>query len=274
MLAPVPLRRWAIVASSRGAPLIEGAGKPLQVPRHEIDLQVQARAGFERGQRGHRERVRNEVHVEARAVDAVDGQAHAVHGDRALGGDEARQLVGRFDFEEPAALRIVRDRGEPRHGSDAVDVAGHQVPSQPVGKAQRHLDVDVTHAVEAGRAAQRLRGHVEIQRGAVDLDDREAAAVEGDAVADGDIGDPVETDVDRDPQPVGLGLHRRDASPRLHDSGKHHSSFRTTRASTRRSSPTRATSRMARATRSESCARPFLNSAMPRAGSPSRQGAR
>ena len=165
-----------------------------------------------------------------------------------------------------------------RHRADAVDVPGHQVAPQPVGEAQRHLHVDVADAIEAGRAGERRRRHVERERRAVDLDDRQAAAVDRDAVAHGDVGDVANADVERDAQAVAFRLGRGDPSHRLHDSGEHQAPptrAATTRATMRRSSPTRATSMERRAPRGrQRSERPSRHSAMPRAGSPSRQGAR
>jgi len=55
---------------------------------------VHSRADVERAERGHRQWVRDQVHVKAGALDAVHGQADAVHRDRAFRRDEAREFPG------------------------------------------------------------------------------------------------------------------------------------------------------------------------------------
>jgi len=66
--------------------------------------------------------------VEPVALDAVDGEAHPVHGDRALGGDEAAERLGRLDLQAPAA-GIPGRRLPPGAGSTAANATTVPTPS-------------------------------------------------------------------------------------------------------------------------------------------------
>jgi hypothetical protein len=158
-----------------------------------------------------------------------------------------------------------RHGGEACHRSNAVDVTGDEVSAQPIGEAQRQLQVHVAHAVEPARATQRLGRHVEVGRRPVDLDYRETAPVDGHAVADRHVGDVANADIDGDPHSVGMRFDVRDAPHCLHDAGEHQALAALTRATTRKSSPTRATSCSDSAMRSDRRAK-GANSEMPRAG--------
>ena len=54
---------------------------------------------------------------------------------------------------------------------------------------------------------------------------RQAAAVDGDAVADADVVDVEPGSIDLEPQTVATRRGGRDTSHRLHDAGEHQASF-------------------------------------------------
>ena len=80
-----------------------------------------------------------------------------------------------------------------------------QVSPNAVAEAQRQLQVDVPYAVQSRRAAQRLGRDVELQCGAGDLDNGQAASVDGYAIADGNVADFVHAGVHGEPQPIRIG---------------------------------------------------------------------
>ena len=250
-------------------------GEARHVARDEVHLEVDPGARPQASERRHVECMRDQVDVEARAGDAIDGEARAVDGNRALGGNEARERRGRLDLEAEAALarRHLVDAIERDDGADAVDVPAHQVPAKPVGQPQRQLEIDVAAAVEPRGAAQRLGGHVERDRAPLLRRHGEAAAVDRDAVADRNLRDVERSGDDGETQAVAFGRGGGDPADRLHDSGEHQAFPFAIRAMMRRSSPMRVTSKSASATRSASVAMPPGKSAMPRAGSPMIEGA-
>src|SRR5262249_19244499 len=100
------------------------AEQALRVARERIDFEVDAVAGAQTLERGHGEGGRNQVDLELGAAHGVDGQAHAIDGDRSLAREVARERPGRAHPEEtiaPAPLDL-------RHLADPVDMAEHQVP--------------------------------------------------------------------------------------------------------------------------------------------------
>src|SRR5579863_9756839 len=111
--------------------------QPGEVAGHLVDLQVQARATHQRPERGHGLRVRNNVNPEGAPVDLVHRQADAIHGDRALEGEEARQRSGNPDCE----ARGARVRAHAEHLGDAIDVPGNEVSPERIPGAQRRLQI-------------------------------------------------------------------------------------------------------------------------------------
>ena len=76
----------------------------------------------------------------------------------------------------------------------------HDFMDQMVEVAELYAGVPNCSHVAAQRAGERLRRNVEGERRAVDLDDRQATAVDGDAVAHGDVRNIADADVDSDAQ--------------------------------------------------------------------------
>ncbi len=95
--------------------------------------------------------MRHQVDLELPAPGRVDGQAHAVDGDRALGRDVARERRGQLERHDRRAARG-RDRDDPAH---AVDVARHPMAVERVADAQGGLEI---HARAAFEAAERRDG--------------------------------------------------------------------------------------------------------------------
>src|SRR5438046_1067958 len=70
--------------------------------------------------------------------------------------------------------------------ADAIDVAGNEVAAEPVAQLQRAFEIDGRSFFEAAEvgAAQRLAADIKVQLASLFFDDGEAAAANGDAVAD------------------------------------------------------------------------------------------
>ena len=93
--------------------------------------------------------MRNDHHVEARAVDAVDGERRAVERDRAFFRDEARQLRRRLEDEaRHVALIVALD--DFRH---AIDVSADQMSAELVAELQRPLEIDPRALASMRRAS-------------------------------------------------------------------------------------------------------------------------
>jgi hypothetical protein len=93
--------------------------------------------------------------------------------------------------------------------------------AQTVGEPQRLFEVHPTTGVEAGRAPQRFRGHVEFERSFVERHHGETATADRNAVADRDIGEIQLMGVDAKPYPVSRRLLRNNVACRLDDAGEH-----------------------------------------------------
>ena len=102
-------------------------------------------AGRPRTEGGHRKSVRDDGDGEPVGADVGDREAHAVDGDRALVHHVAQHVGRRGDLDAHRAVGLRRARRGPR--PTAVDVALHQVPTEPVGQAHRALEV---HRVARG----------------------------------------------------------------------------------------------------------------------------
>ncbi len=120
-------------------------------------------------------------------------------------------------------------------------MARHQMTAEAVGKLQRLFQIDRARTIEPGGAAQRLARHIEAERRPIDGDDRQAAAADGEAVADAQVRHVERAGDERQRESIGRGFRRRDAADRLHDAGEHQ---RTTLARMRQSVPTGSTPTM------------------------------
>ena len=215
--------------------------------------------------------------MKACAGDAVHGQAHAVHRDRALRRDEARELRRRLDLEaascrrhrrRPASNRVTVPtpstcpviRCPPRRSARRSAISRFTSPTRSSPVVQRSVSADTSND----------------ERRAVDRDDRQAAAVDGDAVADRDVARRRARRCRRRCAARRPSASRGgDASHRLHDSGEHQASSRTTRAMHAQvvADARDVVQRRARRDRRARQGRPRTRPC-PAPGSPSRQGAR
>src|SRR5262249_31664942 len=109
----------------------------LRQPVEQVDLEVHATAWRQRTERGSLERERDQRDGEAVTLQLGHGQAHAVDGDRALGGERFERPRRRLD-PDPPALGLGLD---PHDLAERVDVALHQVTLAGVARTQRELDV-------------------------------------------------------------------------------------------------------------------------------------
>ncbi len=154
--------------------------EPLDVFGQDVGLQVHLAAGLERAERGHGQGIGNQRDAEAVGLAVDDRQAHAVDGHRALRGHLPAQPPRQLEPEE-RPLAVVLPRAERPH---VVDVPSDEVPAQPVAHRQRSLQVDEAprHKIAEIGPGERLRPGLEAERGTVDLDHRQATAVDADAV--------------------------------------------------------------------------------------------
>ncbi len=76
--------------------------------------------------------MRDQQHVEPRAVDPVHGERRAVERDGALLRDVAGEVIGRFE-DEPGGFAFGLDGDDPRR---AVDMARHDMPAEFVADLQ------------------------------------------------------------------------------------------------------------------------------------------
>src|SRR5918995_3809647 len=216
----------------------------LDVLHGHVDLEVDPVAGAPVAQRRDRLGVRDDRHREP-VVEHVDhGEAHAVDGDGALLDHVAEHVVRHAD---PQVGRRHDDL------ADAVDVALDDVPAEPVERPDGPLEV---HAVADGPSADRGAGgslgrDVGLPPAGAHLDDGQAAAVDGDRVADLGVLEDVDgrdaqaeaaggRGVTRAAGPGVGGAQGRDLAELLDDPSEHQWLLTGSR-STRRSSPRVAT---------------------------------
>src|SRR5207248_1139717 len=149
----------------------------LDVLADQIDLEVHVRELALAGERGRDLRVRDDRDLEAAPVDAVDGEADAVDGDRALLDDVAQHVGSGADRE----VEGLAARAHFIDAADAVDVAGDQVAAQAIAEAHRALEVDLrARFVLAERGAlERLGAGLDGDAAALGGGHGEADAVDG-----------------------------------------------------------------------------------------------
>ena len=228
---PLPCRRHD--AASRAAGLVE---QPRQVAGQQVHLEVHAGAARVTTGGGDLERVRDERHVAAIVLRAGDGQAHAVHGERALLGHEAPQR--RRDGDGHAHAVALGDHRQ--HLADAVHVALHQVPAQALFERERPLQVHgVPHAqVPEDGPAQRLGHGLHAEAARLHRDHREADSAHGDAAADLRVREHL---LRREPEAAArlTLLDAVDPAHLLDDPGEHQPPLPSSSTITNESSPTR-----------------------------------
>src|SRR5690606_33582983 len=118
------------------------------------------------------------------AVDRGDGEAHAVHREGTSGDHVPREPLGQGEAQQGGAVLLLTAD----HLADPVYVALHDVPVEPAVGPHAAFEVD---AVAGGELSERggLEGggdDVGAPQLALVRGDGEAAAVDGDRVAEGD----------------------------------------------------------------------------------------
>ena len=177
----------------------------LHIPCNQVNLQVHQACGLQTAQRGVFHRVRNQVDADVAAcgggcfgfasfgffglgfVDhAVYRQAHAVDSDGAFKGQKPRQPRRNLNLQLPAFAHL----GKTRDRAHAVHMAANDVPTQAVVGAQGFFQVHRAGLGQPTRMGQRLGRHVYRELVAVKVDGggRHASAVDGNAVAQGHVG--------------------------------------------------------------------------------------
>src|SRR6266480_737509 len=189
----------------------------LGVACERVHFQVDAVTRPETPERGHGERVRNQVDLEFGAAHRVHRQAHAVHRDRALARDVAREPARRAYPKKAIRPRLP----QPRDLADPVHMPRDKMAAEPVGHPQRLLEVDFARLVEPHGTPQGLTGHVYAEALPRTRDHGEAYAVHRDAVADGDIAKRQRTGVHREAQ-ASLAPFRFPDPPRRGDDSAEH----------------------------------------------------
>src|SRR5712691_341933 len=193
------------------------AQQAFRVAREGIHFQIDAVADAQMPQRGRGQRVRNQVHFEFSAPYRVHREAYAVHGDRALARDVASKVRRRADAKQAAFASRLEAHDLPY----AVDVTENEVAVEPIGKAQRFLQVDLSRFVQPRGAAEGLAGDIDPEAFLPALHHREARAVDRDAVADLDAAQAEFSRVDGEAQTSLCRLDAADFSDGGYDSGKH-----------------------------------------------------
>ena len=146
-----------------------GGQHAFDIASEKIDLDVDARAGAQRGEARVCERVRNEVHGQSSASHFVDSEADAVDRDRAFTRNVSQHILRHGDREEP----VIPDRLESLDECNAVDMAAHEVASQPIGKLERFFQIDCCALLETGHTRERFARHVDVESTFVEGDDSE-----------------------------------------------------------------------------------------------------
>ena len=150
--------------------------------REDVALEVHRIAGNHTARIRVLMRERNDGDIGDAVVPARDGQADAVDRDRAFFGNVAAQFVRHAHGEPP----ILAFAGEARHAPDAVHMALHEMSAQARDCRERPFEIDyVAGFLFAERCApQRLAGKISAEMLCVEFDHGQAAAVDGDAVAE------------------------------------------------------------------------------------------
>src|ERR1700730_8054197 len=211
--------------------------EPLDVLGEDVTFEIHGFAGGAGPERCHGQRVRDDRDAEAVVVRRGNGEADAVHGDRALVHDVAHNFGRRVETHERRAVGLLLAGA---HGAGAVDVTLHEVAAEPVGQPQRPLEVDGVAGGELAerRAAQCLDDVVGGPPPVADVHRREAAPVDGDRRAERRVLEHGRR-VDLDARPVGVRDDRAYPAQLLDDPREHQAAIS---YSSRTSGPRRVTS--------------------------------
>src|SRR6516164_5837744 len=193
--------------------------EPLYVSRDLVDLEIHARTDSELTERRRALGVRDDVHAEARALDRVDGEAHAIDGDRALRRQVACEVCGRCD-RQPLRARFTLDGGD---AADAVDVPGDQMAAERIAGTQCRLEIHCGAGREITERGERerLARYVGAECLRPKLDRGETASLDAQAVADACVRKIQPLTADREPHITTARLACEHPSDILHDPGEH-----------------------------------------------------
>src|SRR5690606_15245431 len=159
----------------------------LQVAGQQVDLQVYPTPRAVVGHDGLGQGVRDDGQLELGAIHRVHRQAGAIDGDRALEGDVLGQVTRRADAElHGTGVVLALD-----DLADTVDMAADQVAAETAGGSQGLFQVDRAAGLEVveGGAGQGLAADVGPETVTGQLHGGEADTVDGDAVAQLDVGE-------------------------------------------------------------------------------------
>src|SRR3954452_17786605 len=175
--------------SSSAASMVENSisarvgNELLHILGEDVNLEVDLAAGLGLPQRRPLQRLRDQRDGEPVVADLAHGQRDTVDGDRALLHHIAQQRRVGVEGHHPrkSLLAGLADEAHPVH------MPLHDMTAEPVGGAQRQLEVDLRPRLELAqrRAAQRLLHHVgaeqlaaaHARRGQADAVDRHAVAL-------------------------------------------------------------------------------------------------
>src|SRR5699024_2879591 len=190
----------------------------LDVLGQHVHLEVHPVADGPAAQGGAGEGLGDEPDRDLVAVDRGDGEAHAVHGEGALGHDVAGQATRQGEAQQGGAGVLLA----PDDLADPVDVALHDVAVEAAVGPHAALEV---HGVAGGEVPEGGRGEgggddVGAPVLALDRSDGQAAAADGDRVAEGDALQDVRG---ADPQAGGVRTRaeRVDGAELFDDAGEH-----------------------------------------------------
>src|SRR4051794_4947389 len=243
----------------------------LHVFREHVNLQVDRGPRLGAAQRRPLQRLGDQRDREPVVADVRDRERDAVDGDRALLHHVAQQLHAGVD-DDDASEPLLPDLAD---DPEAVDVALHDVAAEPVGGAQRQLEVDLRPRLHLPqrRAAQRLVHDVRAEQlaaahphgGQADPVDRDGIAL---AQLTGERRDHAQ------PHPARRlvdAVHGPEVLNKPGEQGPHHSRRR---ALTSRSSPTLTQSSVSARTASAMRSTPSPSSGSRAARPPTSSGAR
>src|SRR5580704_11076332 len=142
MTAIFPRRRSSRISSIVLNAAISALGssfghEPFKIARNDIDFDVYFISQPKLAQRGDGKGMRNDVDVEMRAGNIVDGQAHSVDADRSLGRHEAQQIRRQFELHAPGSC-VLR---HPPQRAKRIHVAADQVSAERIARAQTGLEI-------------------------------------------------------------------------------------------------------------------------------------
>ena len=183
-----------------------------------VHLEVDPVAGLPAAERGAGEGLGDQAHREAVVPGLHDGEADAVDRDRPLVHQVAGQVGGQAHLDDlPVLAGSTAD-----DGADSVHVALDDVAAEPGLRGHRTLEVDPVAGLDTAQArlVERLLHDVGGPRVAVALGDGQAAAVDGDRVAEPGVGQHV-LGVDGQPEGVALVLDPGHGAELLDDPGEH-----------------------------------------------------